>query len=117
MVNLELWVTLLGLEIAWIRNYTNVLMASDCLISIELINESNTDRSSSTLIRKINEATRHIQMVKFQYVPREGNIVADWLIKTCTCEDVELRIIDFPNFHVRKLLLEDKICTFHVRYY
>ncbi|MBA0548545.1 hypothetical protein Golob_019638, partial [Gossypium lobatum] len=90
-----------------------VLIESDCLIAIELTKKSDVNLSSSTLIRKFNEVTRCIQMFNFQYVPRKGNMATDSLAKTCTSDDVELRIIDFPNFHVRKLLLEDKIGTFH----
>ncbi|MBA0678772.1 hypothetical protein Goari_020094 [Gossypium aridum] len=115
VVNLELWAILHRHEIARTINCTKVIMESDCLIAIELIKESNANLSSYTLIRKKNEVTRHIQMVKFQYIPREGNMMADWLAKSCTCEDVEHRIIDFPNFYVRGLILEDKISTFHVR--
>ncbi|MBA0847427.1 hypothetical protein Goshw_017847, partial [Gossypium schwendimanii] len=89
-----------------------VLIESDCLIAIELTKKSDVNLSSSTLIRKFNEVTRCIQMFNFQYVPRKGNMATDSLAKTCTSDDVELRIIDFPNFHVRKLLLEDKIGTF-----
>ncbi|MBA0732504.1 hypothetical protein Gogos_016591, partial [Gossypium gossypioides] len=84
-------------------------MESDCLIAIELTKKSNVNISSSTLIRKFSEVTRYIQMFNFQYVLRKGNMATDSLAKTCTSDDVELKIIDFPNFHVRKLLLEDKI--------
>ncbi|MFQ6619709.1 hypothetical protein Gotur_000332 [Gossypium turneri] len=96
-------------------SYGNWVVGFRRFIAIELTKKSNVNLSSSTLIRKFNEVTRYIKMFNFQYVPRKGNMAMDSLAKTCTSDDVELRIIDFPNFHVRKLLLEDKIGTFHVR--
>lgn len=48
-------------------------------------------------------------MVKFQFIRRERNVVDDRIDRTCPREESEHSIIDFPTFHVRKLLLEDKL--------
>lgn len=47
-------------------------------------------------------------MVKFQYAPRESNTVIDWLARDYPCTDVNLGIIEFLDFHVKRLLLDDK---------
>ncbi|MBA0819455.1 hypothetical protein Gohar_019416 [Gossypium harknessii] len=88
---------------------------SDYRVAIEMIKKNSVNTPSMTLIRKINEAKRHTQTVKFQHVPREGKIVADWLIRYCPCDDVELIIIEFLIFYSRRLLLEDKLSTYRVR--
>lgn len=41
-------------------------------------------------------------------------MVVDWIVKTCPRGESELTIIDFPTFHVRKLLL-DKLDNSFVR--
>ncbi|MBA0762779.1 hypothetical protein Gotri_012349 [Gossypium trilobum] len=114
VVNFELWAILYGLEIACIRNYSKVFIESDYRVAIEMIKKNSVNTPSMTLIRKINEAKRHTQTVKFQHVPREGNIVANWLIRYCPCDDVELIIIEFLIFYIRRLLLEDKLSTYRV---
>ncbi|KAK5834918.1 hypothetical protein PVK06_010598 [Gossypium arboreum] len=58
-----------------------------------------------TLVRRIKEVSRHFESVKFQFVNREGNMVAD---RTCPSTHVNLHILDAPTFHIRKLLFEDK---------
>lgn len=60
----------------WARD-SKVLIDSDCRVAIEMIKKNSVNTLSMTLIRKINEAKRNTQTVKFQHVPREGNIVAD----------------------------------------
>ncbi|KAH1108316.1 hypothetical protein J1N35_012084 [Gossypium stocksii] len=50
-----------------------------------------------------------------KFAKREGNMVADWLAKTCPSTDVNLRILDVPTFYVRKLLLEDKFGVPYVK--
>lgn len=85
------------------------------MFAIEMIKENSENTPSVTLISKIKEVSRHLQAAKFQHVPREGNMVADWLARSCPCIDVELVIINFPIFYVRRLLLEDKLGNPRVR--
>lgn len=73
------------------------------------------DVPSKTIIRRIKEVARQFDAVKFQFVKKEGNLLADWLARTCASVDVNLHILDVPNFHVKKLLLEDKFDLSYVR--
>lgn len=49
----------------------------------------------------------HFGAVEFQFIRREGNLVADYLAKTCDASNVDIRIIDIPSVHVNKLLFDE----------
>lgn len=80
--------------------------------AIECLTDRAGDCHSMTLVRKITTVKKCFQMVKFQFIQREGNMVANWIVKTCLRGDYELAIIDIPTFHGRKLLLEDNLGDF-----
>ncbi|KAH1031732.1 hypothetical protein J1N35_043906 [Gossypium stocksii] len=65
---------LIGLQVARLRNYIKVIFESDCLYTIEMILEISMNIPSMTLIRRIKEVRRKLQEVKFQFVPKEGNM-------------------------------------------
>ncbi|MBA0715711.1 hypothetical protein Golax_014597, partial [Gossypium laxum] len=65
---------------------------------VECLTDRSGDNHSMTLVRKIITVKRCFQMVKFQFIPRKGNKVEDWINKTCPRGDFELTIIDFPKF-------------------
>lgn len=69
----------------------------------------------TTLVKKIKEVCQQFLTVKFQFVSREGNMIADWLARSCLSNDVNLVTINVLMLHVRRLLLEDKIGDPHVR--
>nr|KJB80216.1 hypothetical protein B456_013G086700 [Gossypium raimondii] len=97
--NAKLWVILFIVE-------------SDCMEAMECLTDRSGDCHSMTLIRKITTVKKCFQMVKFQFIRREGNMVANSIAKTCSKGDSELAIIDFPTFHGRKLLLADNLGDF-----
>ncbi|MBA0602422.1 hypothetical protein Gorai_002602, partial [Gossypium raimondii] len=66
---------------------------------MECLTDRSGDCHSMTLIRKITTVKKCFQMVKFQFIRREGNMVANSIAKTCSKGDSELAIIDFPTFH------------------
>lgn len=53
--------------------------------------------------------TRHFDKFCVQFVCKEGNIVTDWLAKTCVITDADIWLIDIPDEHARKLLLNDSM--------
>ncbi|KAG8502826.1 hypothetical protein CXB51_000473 [Gossypium anomalum] len=99
--NAELWAIFCGLEVAKLREYRKLIMESDCLEAVSALRIS--------LGKKISTVKRYFQIVKFQFIQREGNMVANWIVRTCPRGESKLSIIDFPTFHVKKLLLEDKL--------
>lgn len=57
----ELWAILVGLEVAWLRNYSKVIVESDSLDAIEMILGNFVNIPSMTIIRRINEFRRKLQ--------------------------------------------------------
>lgn len=106
-LNVELWAILHGLQLAKLRGYSKVVIKSDCMVAINLINEQMEGVTMTTLVPKIEEAARHFEMVQFLFTRREAKIVADWIAKLCAHSDINIHIIDVPNFSVRSLLLKD----------
>ncbi|MFQ6649640.1 hypothetical protein Gotur_023345, partial [Gossypium turneri] len=75
--NAKLWVILCGLEVARLRDYRKVIVESDCLEAVECLTDRSGDCHSMTLVRKITTVKKYFQMVKCQFIRREGNMVAD----------------------------------------
>lgn len=65
---------------------------------VDLINESFDGAYSTTIIRQIKEAARGFEKVKFQFIGREGNEIADRLAKTCAADATNLRLWTFRVF-------------------
>lgn len=77
-------------------------------MTVEMINEGLSSTPTMTIVRKIKMHRQFVD-VKFQFVHREGNMVAEGLARTCPSNEEILVKIDFSSFHVKKLLLEDKL--------
>ncbi|MBA0779469.1 hypothetical protein Gotri_003719, partial [Gossypium trilobum] len=103
----ELWMILHGLEIAQRRGYTKVIVASNCIMVVDMTKKCSRITHSMALVRKIKEVSGQVSTVKFQFVNRERNKVADWLTKSCHSNDINLVYVDVPTPHVRRLLLKD----------
>ncbi|KAK5795671.1 hypothetical protein PVK06_036943 [Gossypium arboreum] len=115
VVNSELWAILHDLEITLNRGYNKVIMETDCMMAMEMIKEGLGSTHSTTIVRKIKMMPRQFASVKFQFVNREGNMIVHWLARTFPSSEVDLVRIDVPLFHIRKLLLEDKLDDTHIR--
>ncbi|MBA0820095.1 hypothetical protein Gohar_019709 [Gossypium harknessii] len=111
----ELWAILHRLEIGETRGYTKVIVEFYCMVVVDMIKECSESTPSMTIVRKIKEVTRQISIVKYQFMNRENNLVADWLAKSCLSNDVNLVYIDAPTPRIRRLLLDDKLGKHHVR--
>ncbi|MBA0629834.1 hypothetical protein Godav_024331, partial [Gossypium davidsonii] len=113
VVNSELWAILHGLEITLNRGYNKVIIETDCMMAVEMIKECLGSTHSMTIVKKIKMMPRQFASVKFQFVNREGNMVVDWLARTCPLSEMNLVTTDVSSFHVRKLFLEDKLSDTH----
>lgn len=113
-LNSELWAILLGLQVAKDRGIDIVILESDCKVGVDLINESLDGAPSTTIIRQIKEATKGFVKVKFQFIIREDNRLANCLAKTCTADATNLHIIDVPSLYIKSLLMKGITCTHHV---
>lgn len=69
---------------------------------------------SETIVRKIVEMLRRFEASKIQFIRRDGNLVADYLAKSCASHIVDIQIIDSPSMSVKKLLLDDLSATCNI---
>lgn len=106
-LNSKLWAILLGVQLARSRGFTKLIVESDCSVVVGMIKDCLAGTHSETSVRQIKEIVRHLEGFKIQVFKREWNAVADFLVKTCATNAGTLRIIDFPNDHVRQLLHAD----------
>lgn len=109
-LNAELWAMLHGLQVARVRRDRKLVVESDCLVAIKLIHNYLSGMQSSTLVQHIKEPMKDFEEVCFQFIRREGNSVADLLVRSCDAFDVDSRIIDVPSQHVSALVLKDSSC-------
>lgn len=54
-----------------------MMIERDCMAAITLINEQLRGATMTTLVQKIEKATRHFEMVRFLFIRREDNMVED----------------------------------------
>lgn len=106
-LNSELWAILLGLQVAQVRGFARVILESDCKVAVDLILESLEGAPSTTIVRRIKETTRNFERVKFQFISREGNRLADWLAKTGANDTTNLQIMEVPSLCIKSLLIKD----------
>lgn len=69
---------------------------------------------SEATVRQIKEVARHFEPFKIQVIGRAGNMVADFLAKSCEIIKEEVRIIETPNVYTRNLLADDLVTAFIV---
>lgn len=78
VVAVELWVILIGIQIAWNRGSKKLIVESDYLISISLLmHECPTFHNCFSLIHNIHEFVLDRGEVQWSHTLREGNQVAD----------------------------------------
>lgn len=59
------------------------------------------------LLDKLKDVSKHFDKLRFQYVYREGNAVANRFAKSCVNTYANVRIIDIPDVQARNLMLRD----------
>ncbi|MFQ6647284.1 hypothetical protein Gotur_020720 [Gossypium turneri] len=68
----KLWAILHGLEIAWQKGYTKVIIESDNKSVVDMLTDASVGSSSTTLVQRIKEECRRNWTVKIQHVFREA---------------------------------------------
>ncbi|KAK9001162.1 hypothetical protein V6N11_082953 [Hibiscus sabdariffa] len=77
----EMWVILDGLLCAWSIRVANLILESDCKKALQIIDKA---RSSSRRTPIVDHILRLLDMpwvVRFGFIPREGNVIADGMAK------------------------------------
>ncbi|KAL4363202.1 hypothetical protein GQ457_04G035220 [Hibiscus cannabinus] len=107
-LNAELWSILEGLNLAWTRGFPRVQVQSDCSAAIRLILDPTAASSSSGLVRRISAWQNRPWSLRFLWVPRETNMVADGLSKLPSMNDFQLKILDNISDSIRPMLVRDR---------
>lgn len=79
-----------------------MIIETDCMMAVDIIKESLGSTPSMTPVRKIKEMSQQFLTVKFPFVSREGNMIVDWLPRSCHSNDVDLVNIHVLTFHVER---------------
>ncbi|KAL4285497.1 hypothetical protein GQ457_16G007620 [Hibiscus cannabinus] len=106
-LNAELWSIWEGLNMAWTMGFPHVQVQSDCSVAIRLILDPTAASSSSGLVRRISALQNRPWSLRFLWVPRETNMVADGLSKLPSMHDFQLQILDDIPDSIRPLFIRN----------
>lgn len=100
-----------GLELAWSRGFTKLLVESDSLSTISIL--KRTEPANSKWVRHhidaIWDLLRKPWCVRFVHVYREANKCADWLANYAITMPVGMHVLDAAPLGRSSLLLADII--------
>ncbi|KAH1115517.1 hypothetical protein J1N35_008895 [Gossypium stocksii] len=71
-LTIELWGILHGLEIAWQKGYTKVIIVSDNKSAVDILTDALLRSSATTLVRRIKEGVGVIELSKFNMSSVQG---------------------------------------------
>ncbi|KAK7291983.1 hypothetical protein RIF29_07579 [Crotalaria pallida] len=106
----ELWGILTGMQVAWNDGIRNIIIESDSLTIVNLMNKENSHEGPSSynsLISHINMWRRKAWNINFSHTMREGNECADFLANFSLHLNEETHIFDQPLDGIRSLLSLD----------
>ncbi|KAE8735031.1 putative Bifunctional inhibitor/lipid-transfer protein/seed storage 2S albumin superfamily protein [Hibiscus syriacus] len=83
----ELWAIYVGLQIAWDHGFEFLVIQSDSMEIVNLLNKSDAHSSPLPLVRAIEKLRKQAWVTTIQYISRKGNSLADTiancLLSTC----------------------------------
>ncbi|KAK8989372.1 hypothetical protein V6N11_063818 [Hibiscus sabdariffa] len=88
--------------------FPRVQVQSDCSAVIRLILDPTTASSSFGLVRRISALQNRPWSLRFLWIPRETNMVADGLSKLPSMNDFQLQILDDIPDSIHPLLIRDR---------
>lgn len=106
-LNSELWAILQGMELARQCGYGNLIVESNCSVTIDMIKNSLAGAPSNTIVQKIQGISGHFNAVDFHFARRDDNLETDYLVRTCNSTEFEVQVICSPSTSVKQLLLDD----------
>jgi ribonuclease HI len=105
VVQAELWGILHSLEIAITREMLHIIIETDSLLAVKLINQGcSNSHTCFTLISKITNLLSKLPMANIQHIGREANAAADLLAKNgFNCNNANVLYLA-PNFLVNSIV-------------
>ncbi|KAK9029308.1 hypothetical protein V6N11_026427 [Hibiscus sabdariffa] len=84
----ELWGIYEGLLAAWTIGSRYLLVESDCLEAIKLVNNRRNSDGVLSMVLSIDEVLNRPWCVRFSHIARDGNHAADWMAKLASSDDL-----------------------------
>ncbi|KAE8724718.1 hypothetical protein F3Y22_tig00009942pilonHSYRG00148 [Hibiscus syriacus] len=109
LLQTELWAIYIGLQVAWEQGFELLLIQTDSLQAVHLLEAKNALSSSLFLVRAIDKLRRKAWITNIQWTPRRNNAPADALAKLAVSSDHSTTIYREPPTALLRLLDIDKI--------
>ncbi|KAK8675357.1 hypothetical protein V6N13_033426 [Hibiscus sabdariffa] len=103
----ELWAIYDDLLLAWQLGFDCVQVQSDCSKAILVISDANSLNGYSILIRNILSLCQRNWAIKFLWIPRTANQVADKLLKQIPFPHFDMIHLDAPPDYLMSQLEQD----------
>lgn len=104
----ELQAILMALQHCWMKGYRKIILESDCLKAIQFLRDKNLYFSGYNWIRDITWWSRKFEDVRFSWISREANKVADKLAKTSS-QTISFIFHNYVPVTITNLLHEDYV--------
>ncbi|KAK8593152.1 hypothetical protein V6N12_045237 [Hibiscus sabdariffa] len=106
----ELWIILVGLQLAWSMGISRLQVQSDNSVVVRLVLDSMASTSTSPLVHAIAMLSNRDWSIEFIWVPREQNMVVDSLSKFFPNLHYNLTVLDDAPEFSRPILIRDRDC-------
>ncbi|KAK8593003.1 hypothetical protein V6N12_045094 [Hibiscus sabdariffa] len=103
----ELWSILIGLHVAWSQGIERLQVQTDCDQATRLLCTSSLEAARLPLVRAINSLHNWGWLTELQWIPCEGNIVADAMSKLSIPQQFQLSFFDYVLTSIRPFLDHD----------
>ncbi|KAK5832268.1 hypothetical protein PVK06_016069 [Gossypium arboreum] len=94
VIDSELWGILDELKIALDRGFQKVIIRTNNLEAVNIINQGVRGGSNSALVRRILLFLKLLSYWNLQHIPREENKIVDNIVKARRDREPRLRLID-----------------------
>ncbi|KAK8698475.1 hypothetical protein V6N13_114592 [Hibiscus sabdariffa] len=100
----ELWGIFESLLCAWTLRITNLILESDCKEALQMIDRARHSTRRSLLVEHIIRLLDRDWVVRLEFVPREGNVIADYMARRACGDDFICHRFVSPPDGIRSLL-------------
>jgi len=105
----EIWGLYLGLEMAWRKHYSHLIVESDSKILIDMISDNfKFNRNIPILVHWIRKLLKMSWNVQLNHTWREGKMSANWLTNLSISTDhFNFLVLESPFSEVQRILFDD----------
>ncbi|KAF7829553.1 ribonuclease H [Senna tora] len=108
VLNAELWGILSALEVSWHKGFKKIVVESDCLVAVKLVNDLvQMTHPCSAILSQIHHWATFDWEVRFVHVHREGNYAADALAAYAFSRPLGLHVLEAAPICLHQCLLDD----------